>query len=126
PPTGAQRRSIDSIIDDFEKPHPMMRLLEGDVGSGKTAVAAATAYMVATSRPPNRIAGTLQVAYLCPTEVLAKQHFSTFVSYFKNHPIPIGLITGNECRKFPSKIRREESTHISKTQFRKWVANGEI
>ncbi|MBU0750081.1 ATP-dependent DNA helicase RecG [Patescibacteria group bacterium] len=126
PPTDAQIKSIGQIVDDFEKPHPMRRLLEGDVGSGKTAVAAATAYLVATSRPPGRKAGTLQVAYMCPTEILAKQHFSTFVSYFKDHPIPIGLITGNECRKFPSKIRREESTKISRAQFTKWVANGEI
>lgn len=126
PPTGAQMRGIDSIVADFEKSHPMMRLLEGDVGSGKTAVAAATAYLVATSRPPNRIAGTLQVAYLCPTEILAKQHFSTFVSYFRDHPIPIGLITGSECRKFPSKVRYEESAHLSKAAFRKMVANGEI
>jgi len=126
PPTGAQRRSIDSIIDDFEESHPMRRLLEGDVGSGKTAVAAATAYMVATSRPPGRKSGTLQVAYMCPTEILAKQHFSTFVSYFKDHPIPIGLMTGSECRKFPSKIRGEESAKVSRAQFAKWVANGEI
>lgn len=126
PPTEAQERSIESIVTDFEKPHPMRRLLEGDVGSGKTAVAAATAYMVATSRPPGRIAGTLQVAYMCPTEILAKQHFSTFVSYFKDHPIPIGLITGNECRKFPSKIAYEESAKVSRAQFSKWVENGEI
>jgi ATP-dependent DNA helicase RecG len=126
PPTEAQERSIESIVADFEKPHPMRRLLEGDVGSGKTAVAAATAYMVANSRPPGRKAGTLQVAYMCPTEILAKQHFSTFVSYFKDHPIPIGLITGNECRKFPSKVRYEESAKVSRAQFAKWVANGEI
>jgi ATP-dependent DNA helicase RecG len=136
PPTEAQQKSIDEIITDFEKPHPMRRLLEGDVGSGKTAVAAATAYLVATSRPPSekkvggkavlRQGGTLQVAYMCPTEILAKQHFATFVSYFKDHPIQIGLITGSECRKFPSKINRELSTKISRAQFRKWVANGEI
>jgi ATP-dependent DNA helicase RecG len=126
PPTAAQTKAINDVLDDFEKPNPMRRLLEGDVGSGKTAVAAATAYLVATSRPPNRKAGTLQVAYMCPTEILAKQHFSTFVSYFKDHPIQIGLITGSECRKFPSKINRELSTRISKAQFRKWVANGEI
>jgi ATP-dependent DNA helicase RecG len=63
---------------------------------------------------------------MCPTEILAKQHFATFVSYFKDHPIQIGLLTGSECRKFPSKINRELSTKISKAQFRKWVANGEI
>ncbi|MFH1178283.1 MAG: ATP-dependent DNA helicase RecG [bacterium] len=126
PPTTAQTQAIDTIVSDFKKPHPMMRLLEGDVGSGKTAVAAATAYLVATSLPSGRIAGTLQVAYLCPTEVLAKQHFSTFVSYFKDHPIPIGLITGSECRKFPSRVRYEDSAKLSKAAFKKMIANGEI
>ncbi|MDB5245027.1 MAG: recG [Parcubacteria group bacterium] len=126
PPTEAQTRTIESIVADFEQAHPMRRLLEGDVGSGKTAVAAATAYMVATSRPPGRKSGTLQVAYMCPTEILAKQHFSTFVSYFKDHPIPIGLITGSECRKFPSKVPYEESAKVSRAQFAKWVAAGEI
>ena len=61
-----------------------------------------------------------------PYQILAKQHFSTFISYFKDHPIPIGLITGNECRKFPSKVRYEESAKVSRAQFKKWVANGEI
>jgi ATP-dependent DNA helicase RecG len=139
PATKAQERAIESIVSDFEQPHPMTRLLEGDVGSGKTAVAAATAYLVANSRPlvkgaeagaagilKRRQAGNLQVAYMCPTEILAKQHFSTFVSYFKDHPIQIGLITGSETRKFPSKVYKEESTRISRAQFKKWVANGEI
>ncbi|MFA6408348.1 MAG: ATP-dependent DNA helicase RecG [Candidatus Paceibacterota bacterium] len=126
PATEAQLSAIEAITSDFEKTHPMLRLLEGDVGSGKTAVAAATAYLVATSLPKGRIAGTLQVAYLCPTEILAKQHFSTFVSYFKDHPIPIGLITGSECRKFPSRVRYEESAKLSKPAFKKMVANGEI
>ena len=126
PATNAQMHAIETIVTDFEKMHPMLRLLEGDVGSGKTAVAAATAYLVATSKPTGRIAGTLQVAYLCPTEILAKQHFSTFVSYFRDHPIPIGLITGSECRKFPSRVRYEESAKLSKPAFKKMVANGEI
>ncbi|MSU74563.1 ATP-dependent DNA helicase RecG [Candidatus Kaiserbacteria bacterium] len=126
PATKAQRHAIATIVADFEKPHPMLRLLEGDVGSGKTAVAAATAYVVATSLPQGRVAGTLQVAYLCPTEILAKQHFSTFVSYFKDHPIPIGLITGSECRKFPSRVQYEESAKLSKAAFKKMVTNGEI
>lgn len=126
PATPAQQRAIDTVVEDFEKAHPMRRLLEGDVGSGKTAVAAATSYLVATSKPPKRESGTLQVAYMCPTEILAKQHFSTFVSYFKDHPIPIGLITGSECRKFPSKVPYEESAKVSRAQFAKWVKNGEI
>lgn len=126
PATAAQTNAIETIVSDFERRHPMLRLLEGDVGSGKTAVAAATAYLVATSLPQGRIAGTLQVAYLCPTEILAKQHFSTFVSYFKDHPIPIGLITGSECRVFPSKVRYEESAKISKPAFKKRIAEGTI
>ncbi len=126
PATKAQEKAIEHIVKDFEKGHPMRRLLEGDVGSGKTAVAAATSFLVATSHPAGRKSGTLQVAYMCPTEILAKQHFSTFVSYFKDHPIPIGLITGSECRKFPSKVSYEESAKVSRAQFSKWVANGEI
>ncbi len=124
--TASQQKAIDVITEDFEKTHPMMRLLEGDVGSGKTAVAAATAYMVVTSHPDGHTAGTLQVAYLCPTEILAKQHFETFISFFKDHPVSIGLITGKECRKFPSKLARDSATRISRAQLRKWVANGEI
>jgi ATP-dependent DNA helicase RecG len=86
----------------------MSRLLEGDVGSGKTAVAATTAYAVATSRPPEGLGkkieyGNLQVAYMAPTEILAKQHFESFIEYFKHLPIQIGLITGSGCMKFPSK-----------------------
>jgi ATP-dependent DNA helicase RecG len=104
----------------------MTRLLEGDVGSGKTAVAAAISYAAVTSRPPGRTSGTLQVAYMCPTEILAKQHFKTFVGFFKEHQVKIGLITGKECYKFPSKVRGEEWTKISRAQLLKWVANGEI
>ena len=127
PATKAQMHAIDAIVADFEKPHPMLRLLEGDVGSGKTAVAAATAYLVATSLPKGRIAGTLQVAYLCPTEILAKQHFSTFVSLFPRPPYFYRyLITGSECRKFPSRVRYEESAKLSKAAFKKMVTNGEI
>ncbi len=125
-PTKAQQDAIDTILDDFEKPHPMMRLLEGDVGSGKTAVAAATAYAVAHARERGGSATHLQVAYMCPTEILAKQHFSSFISFFKDHHIPIALITGKECFKFPSKVRGEEATRISRAQLSKWVANGEI
>jgi ATP-dependent DNA helicase RecG len=118
PATSAQLRAIEAITRDFEKSHPMLRLLEGDVGSGKTAVAAATSYLVAISN--------LQTAYLCPTEILAKQHFSTFVSYFRDHPIPIGLVTGSECRVFPSRVPYEESARLTKATFRKRVADGLI
>jgi len=141
--TDAQKRAVGEISNDFKKPHPMARLLEGDVGSGKTAVAAATSYAVVTSRPPlklssgefgrspngdiaNRNSGTLQVAYMAPTEILAGQHFASFIEHFKELPINIGLITGSGCYKFPSKIKKDEATKISRAQLLKWVKNGEI
>lgn len=126
PLTHAQRRAVDDIAKDFQKPHPMARLLEGDVGSGKTAVAAATAYAVVTSRPTGRTAGTLQVAYMAPTEILATQHFYSFIEYFKELPVSIALITGSGCYKYPSKVNRDKPTSISRTQLLKWVKNGDI
>jgi ATP-dependent DNA helicase RecG len=125
-PTGAQKRAIADILKDFGKPHPMARLLEGDVGSGKTAVAAATAYAIVTSRPPNRESGTLQVAYMAPTEILAQQHFESFVQFYKHLPINIALMTGSGCKKFPSKVSKDKPTTISRAQLLKWVKSGEI
>lgn len=126
PPTGAQARVIADILKSFSAKHPMARLLEGDVGSGKTLVAAVSAYTVVTARPPGRMSGTLQVAYMAPTEILAQQHFQTFIEYFKDLPINIALITGSGCKKFPSKVKRGQATDIPRTQLLKWVANGEI
>jgi ATP-dependent DNA helicase RecG len=126
PPTGAQERAIRDILQDFGNQHPMARLLEGDVGSGKTLVAAATAYAVVNARPPGRQSGTLQVAYMAPTEILAGQHFQSFIEYFKDLPINIGLITGSGCKKFPSKVANDRATDISRAQLLKWVADGEI
>ena len=135
--TAAQSKSIKQILKDFNGQQAMSRLLEGDVGSGKTAVAATTAYAVATSRPPegsnkegtglaNVDFGALQVAYMAPTEILAKQHFESFIEYFHHLPIQIGLITGSGCMKFPSKVDPTKPTKISKAQLLKWVKSGEI
>jgi ATP-dependent DNA helicase RecG len=124
--TEAQKKAIDNIMTDFRSGHAMSRLLEGDVGSGKTAVAASTAYSIITSRPKGQTFGNLQVAYMAPTEILAKQHFESFIQYFTYLGINIGLITGKECRKFPSKTNPKEWTHISRAQLLKWVENGEI
>ncbi len=126
PPTNAQQRAIQDILFDFTRGYPMARLLEGDVGSGKTAVAAATAYATVCSRPPGRQHGTLQVAYMAPTEILARQHFESFIEYFKDLPINIALMTGSGCQKFPSKSSRGKATPISRAQLLKWVENGEI
>ncbi len=124
--TEAQRKAIDNIMTDFRSGHAMSRLLEGDVGSGKTAVAASTVYSVITSQPKGQNFGHLQVAYMAPTEILAKQHFESFIQYFTYLGVNIGLITGKECRKFPSKTNPKEWTKISKAQLLKWVENGEI
>jgi ATP-dependent DNA helicase RecG len=116
-PTDGQNKAIQDILRDCTSGHPMSRLLEGDVGSGKTAVAAATVYAAANS--------DLQCAYMVPTEILAKQHFQSFIKYFSHLNVQIGLITGSGCKKFPSKLDPEGWTTISRTQLLKWVANGE-
>src|SRR6185503_18548627 len=81
--TNAQHRAIEAILKDMRSGHPMSRLLEGDVGSGKTAVAATAAYAAVRTRPDGQKSGTLQVAYMAPTEILAKQHFESFITYFE-------------------------------------------
>lgn len=135
PLTNAQKKAIEVIHQDFMKGEPMSRLLEGDVGSGKTAVAASVMHSVITTRPTvktddgnfkEQTFGTLQVAYMAPTEILAKQHFESFQKYFAGSGISIGLLTGSGCQKFPSKSNPSEATPISRAQLLKWVANGEI
>ncbi|MEI8174399.1 MAG: ATP-dependent DNA helicase RecG [bacterium] len=138
-PTNSQTKSIETILNDLAKTFPMSRLLEGDVGSGKTAVAATASYVVVNNRPFDfaqgklQSFGNLQVAYMAPTEILATQHFESFIKYFaprrdvgESLPINIGLITGSGCRKFPSKSDPNDWTTISRTQLLKWTANGEI
>ena len=116
--TNAQRKAIWQILQDFKKPHPMARLLEGDVGSGKTVVAAASAL--------NVVASGAQTAYMAPTEILARQHFEEFIRRLSSFKIRIGLLTSSEARKFPSKVNPKTHTHISKSQILKWCLNGEI
>jgi len=125
-PTNAQLKSIQDIVQDFKKSYPMSRLLEGDVGSGKTTVAAATMYAIARGELESSKYARPQVAYMVPTEILAKQQFAGLIEAFEHSPISIGLITGSGCRKFPSKVNPKEATKISRAQLSKWVANGEI
>ncbi|MBC7766448.1 ATP-dependent DNA helicase RecG [Arenimonas sp.] len=132
--TEAQEKSIKAIINDFKKTHPMSRLLEGDVGSGKTAVAAAASYAIVASRvksmrDQDQKNARLQVAYMAPTEILAKQHYESFTQLFAKLPINIGLLTGSGCKKFPSKsslLTNKIGTDISKNQMLKWIASGDI
>jgi ATP-dependent DNA helicase RecG len=85
--TEAQRKAIWQMMQDIETGSPMNRLMEGDVGSGKTVVALAIAYLL--------IKNKFQVAFMAPTEVLAKQHFQTLIRLLKNFDMKIACITGD-------------------------------
>ncbi len=124
--TQGQESALQAILHDMSSSPSMSRLLEGDVGSGKTVVAAGSAYAVINTSPPRRPSAKLQVAYMAPTEILAEQHFASFVSFFKHLPISIGLLTSGTCKKFPSKVSKDATTKISKAQLLKWVEQGEI
>ena len=123
--TDAQKKAILDVKKDFKSGLPMSRLLEGDVGSGKTIIAAISALLTAKTKPKNQNFGSLQVAYMAPTEILVKQIFNDFVDLFKSFNIKIGLMTSKESYIFPSKINKE-ITKISKKKLLDKVLNGEI
>lgn len=89
--TNSQKIALWEIIQDLQKPFPMNRLLNGDVGSGKTLVAVAAALEVSKAG--------YQTAVMAPTEVLANQHFKTFVEFLKKYDIRIGLLTGSGAKE---------------------------
>lgn len=86
-PTGAQRRAVRECIKNMACGTRMQRLLQGDVGSGKTAVAAALAYSAAKNG--------WQCAVMAPTEILARQHFFTFSRFFEGTDLRVALLTGS-------------------------------
>src|SRR5208282_2011977 len=102
-PTGAQKRVLKEIAHDMQAPHPMSRLLQGDVGCGKTIVAAEAAVIA--------IENGYQVAVLAPTEILATQH----ALYFKQILAKLGYVTVLLTGSFSSR---------EKTQLKKLVAEG--
>jgi ATP-dependent DNA helicase RecG len=107
PLTAAQTRVLREIRQDFGGAHPMRRLLQGDVGSGKTAVAACSALMAMESG--------FNVALMAPTEILAGQHFNNFTRWFEPLGLHVELQTGSrktvESRK--SKVEGQEAPPLS-------------
>jgi ATP-dependent DNA helicase RecG len=85
--TGAQQRTMQEIFDDLAKPFPMSRLLQGDVGSGKTVVAAATIL--------NTVKNGYQTALMAPTEILAKQHYHTIYKMLQPFGLNIQFMAGS-------------------------------
>ncbi|MCM1529188.1 MAG: ATP-dependent DNA helicase RecG [Alistipes sp.] len=96
--TSDQRKAVDEITADLCSGYPMDRLLQGDVGSGKTAVAAAACCFAAKNG--------CQSAIMAPTEILASQHFRTFQSFLKGLGITVELLTGSTPAKQKAVIRQ--------------------
>jgi len=86
--TGAQNRVIAEISADLQEPHPMMRLIQGDVGSGKTVVAAAACAQA--------VASGVQAAVMAPTELLAEQHWSGFSAWFEDLGVKLAWLSGSQ------------------------------
>ena len=100
-PTGAQKRVINEICADFKSPFKMKRMLQGDVGSGKTMVAASAIVAAYT-------AGR-QTAFMVPTEILAEQHASSLSEMFAGLDLSLALMTGSTTDKQKKKIVEELS-----------------
>lgn len=96
-PTNAQKRAVKEAIGDMQKGKQMNRLLQGDVGSGKTAVAAAIVYSSSKNG--------MQSALMAPTEVLATQHYETFVRLFSGTGIKCELLVGSTKAKDKKEIK---------------------
>jgi len=111
--TNAQKKAGWQILKDMEKPRPMNRLLEGDVGSGKTIVA-----MLGIL---NAAQAGFQTAFMTPTEILAKQHFKTLAEMLKDNGLRLGLLTGKS-----SKIFSKKEEEIKQKELLEKTAKGEI
>ena len=95
--TGAQKRAIGECISDMMSPRAMNRLIQGDVGSGKTAVAAAVMYSAVKSG--------YQCAMMAPTEILANQHFESLTKLFEGTGVKSALLTGSTKAKDKKEIK---------------------
>ena len=106
PLTGAQARAFGEIDADLHGDHAMVRLLQGDVGCGKTVIAAAAAARAAGSG--------LQAALMAPTELLAEQHWRNFRDWFQPMHLPVALVSGSQ----PARTRRSALEAIASNEVR--------
>lgn len=113
--TNSQKKALWEILKDLNKPHPMNRLLQGDVGSGKTIVAGLAALAVAENGK--------QSVFMAPTEVLARQHYGTFKNFFGDFSKGIALIVSGEARIFYGDGLESE---IKKSELVKKIFDGEV
>ncbi len=97
--TSAQKRAVNEILNDINSEHPMQRLLQGDVGSGKTVVAC---IMLLAA-----IENGFQTAIMAPTEILAQQHFNNFVNWLSPFGINIALFTSSNSKKLKTQLERD-------------------
>ncbi len=97
--TDAQKRAVNEILNDINSDKPMQRLLQGDVGSGKTVVAC---IMLLAA-----IENGYQAAIMAPTEILAQQHFNNFVNWLTPLRISIGLFTSSNTKKQRTKLEKD-------------------
>lgn len=88
--TQDQKNTCNEIFRDFKKNKPMNRIIQGDVGSGKTIVALISAYAMVTAKK--------QVVIMAPTEILARQHFEYFKNYLSEFNVTVGLFTGSTTK----------------------------
>ncbi|MFA5228286.1 MAG: ATP-dependent DNA helicase RecG [Candidatus Paceibacterota bacterium] len=115
--TPAQKKCSWQIMKDMERNFPMNRLLQGDVGSGKTVVSAIAAI--------NAVKAKKQVVLMAPTEILTKQHFKTFFNLLKNFNVNIGLLTGKEDLYYSKKLK-SDTIEISRKKLLEKTSKGEI
>ncbi len=108
--TNGQKRALWDIVKDLDRTVPMNRLLEGDVGSGKTLVALTAAL--------ETVSAGCQVVLLAPTEILARQHYESFRNYLCNYPHVVSLMTRN--------FHIANDQNLTKANLREVIADGDV
>lgn len=109
--TNSQNQAVHAIFQDIEKTRPMNRLLQGDVGSGKTVVATVAMYLA--------FLNGFQSVFMAPTEILAQQHYKTVTTLLEPLGVKIELVTGStKIKSMKSEVRSKNKVRSSKFEIR--------